>query len=191
MSEALSAPVARAAVPGFGALELHRLDPDRDAPLVHGWVTEERARFWMMQDHSLEEVREVYTWIAGQPGLRAWLLRLDGEPVALLQDYLPEAEPVGEHYDVLPGDRGIHLLLAPPTGHRPGHSRTLLRFFLDFVLADPDVERVVVEPDVANEKSLRLLTRLGFEPDRVLDLPHKRARLAFLLRDRHQPLAAG
>jgi len=78
-------------------LTLDPLVPTRDAALVHSWVVEGRARFWMMGDHTVDEVREIYTWIDEQPTHHAWLARLDGEPVALFQDYLPTAEEVGDH----------------------------------------------------------------------------------------------
>ena len=184
----------RAEVVGLGELTLHPLDPARDAELVHGWVSEERARFWMMQDRTVEEVREIYGWIAEQPGQHAWLARLDGEPAALFQDYLPGAEEVGEHFEVRPGDRGVHFLMAPPTraaGERRGYSRALLGFMLDFVMSDPDVQRLVAEPDVRNEKSVGLLGRLGWELGDAVELTHKPAQLAFLTRERYEELRAG
>lgn len=184
----------RAEVQGLGTLTLHPLDPARDAELLHGWVTQPRARFWMMQDRTVEEVREIYEWIADQPGQHAWLARLDGEPAALFQDYLPGDEEVGAHFDVRPGDRGVHFLMAPasvPAGERRGYSRALLGFMVDFVLSDPDVQRVVAEPDVRNEKSVGLLRRLGWELGDAVELAHKPAQLAFLTRERYEELRGG
>ncbi len=57
-----------------------------DSELVHGWVVEDRARFWMMQDHTVEQVREIYTWIDEQPTHTSWLVRRGDDPVALFQD---------------------------------------------------------------------------------------------------------
>jgi penicillin amidase len=184
----------RAEAEALGELTLHPVDPARDAELLHGWVTQERARFWMMQDRSVEEVREIYGWIAEQPGQHAWLARLGGEPAALFQDYLPGDEEVGEHFDVQPGDRGVHFLMAPPggpAGERRGYSRALLGFMVDFVFSDREVQRVVAEPDVRNEKSVGLLRRLGWELGEAVELSHKPAQLAFLTRERYEELRAG
>lgn len=163
-------------------LVLDRLDPHRDAGLIHSWVVEERAGFWMMGDHTVEEVREVYTWIDEQPTHHAWLVRLDGEPAALFQDYQPAAEEVGERYDVRPGDLGVHLMLAPPTTRRPGFTAAVTGFVLASAFADPAVDRIVVEPDARNEPAVALATRLGFELGPVVELSTKPARLAFLTR---------
>lgn len=169
-------------VPGLGTLTFHPFDPATESELLHSWVSQDRARFWMMQDHTVEEVREVYTWIDEQPTHHAWLTRLDGEPVALFQDYRPTAEEVGEHYDVQPGDLGVHFFMGPTDRPRRGFSTHLMRAFLDGVFADPATRRVVVEPDVRNEKSVALVRRLGMELGPVVELSTKPAQLAFLTR---------
>jgi RimJ/RimL family protein N-acetyltransferase len=153
------------------------LDPARDAQLIHSWVTEDRARFWMMQGHTVDEVREIYTWIDEQATHHAWLVHSDDEPVALFQDYDPRAEEVGEHYDVLPGDLGVHFMV------RPGRARLVLPFLLREVFADARVRRVIAEPDVRNARSLALVDRLGFERGPEIELSTKPAQLVFLTRE--------
>lgn len=164
---------------------LRPLDPDADLALVHDWVTQERAVFWGMTDHTREEVREVYAYLASLETHHAYLVHegQDGSerPVAIFQTYEPEHDPVGEVYDVQQGDLGIHLFIGP--GDRvPGFTGALTRFLLGKVLADPVVQRIVVEPDVRNERSVARFLREGFEPGPVVDLGHKTARLAFLTR---------
>ncbi|HET9419985.1 MAG TPA: GNAT family N-acetyltransferase [Nocardioides sp.] len=156
------------------------LDPERDAPLIHSWVTEDRATFWMMQDHTVDEVREIYTWIDEQPTHHAWLVLSDGDPVALFQDYDPTAEEVGDHYDVQPGDLGVHFMV------RPGRARLVLPFLMREVFADPSVRRVIAEPDVRNNRSLLLVDKLGFEPGPDIQLTTKPARLVFFTREAYE-----
>jgi penicillin amidase len=156
------------------------LDPVSDAPLIHSWVTEDRSRFWMMQDHTVEEVRAIYTWIDEQPTHHAWLVHADDEPVALFQDYDPRAEEVGDHYDVRPGDLGVHFMV------RPGRAKLVMPFLLRETFADPQVRRVIAEPDVRNARSLALVDRLGFELGPVIRLSMKPARLVFLTRDAYE-----
>lgn len=165
---------------------LRPLDPDADLDLVHDWVTQERAVFWGMTDHTREQVREVYAFLASLDTHHAYLVHegRDGSErsVAIFQTYEPERDPVGEVYDVQPGDLGVHLFVGP--GDRvPGFTGALTRFVVGEVLTDPAVRRIVVEPDVRNERSVARFLREGFVPGPVVDLGHKTAQLAFLTRD--------
>ncbi|MFD3354670.1 GNAT family N-acetyltransferase [Streptomyces fradiae] len=177
-------------VDGFGTVRVVPLDPDRDAPLVHSWVSEERARFWGMRDASVEDVRDVYAHLDTLTTHHAFLVLRDGVPVALFQTYDPDADRVSECYEVRPGDIGVHLLLAPAAAPEPGFTGHVLGVLTAYCLSTH--ERIVVEPDAANEKAVALMARSGFEvgPEVVLPevllpevhLPAKRARLAFLSR---------
>ncbi|MGA3540344.1 GNAT family N-acetyltransferase [Micromonosporaceae bacterium DT194] len=174
-------------LPGFGLIRLRPVDPAGDADLLHGWVTQERARFWGMADASRERVREIYAHLDSLPTHHAYLMLRDDAPVALFQTYEPEHDPIGEYYDVQPGDFGIHLLIGPPAGPpAPGFTGTLLAEFLTFVLADPARRRIVAEPDARNDRVLARLRRAGFVPGPRVELPHKPAQLLFLDRTAHR-----
>lgn len=165
----------------------HRpVDPVGDLDLLHAWVTQERARFWGMTDHTRDEVGEVYTYLDSLGTHHAYLVhehRAGAVPVAVFQTYEPEHDPVGEAYDVQPGDLGVHLFVGPGE-RRPGFTGSLVRYLLGVVLEDPSVRRIVVEPDVLNERSVARFCREGFEVGPVVDLGHKTAQLAFLPRPR-------
>lgn len=164
------------------------MDPAADARLIHGWVTEERARYWGMTDHSREQVLEVYEYLDSLTTHHAFLVERDGEPVALFQTYEPDADPVGECYDVRPGDFGVHLLIGPANGvPQRGFTGKLLGAFIAYVLADPAHRRIVVEPDARNTKAIERMVRAGFVLGPEIDKPEKRARLAFLSRDAMAP----
>ncbi|MGK4584777.1 GNAT family N-acetyltransferase [Kitasatospora sp. HPMI-4] len=169
---------------GFGTVRVLPLDPAADAEVIHSWVTQERARFWGMLDTDRERVREIYEYVDSLTTHHAYLIHLDDRPTALFQTYRPEHDPVGECYQVRPGDFGIHLMIGPVTGDPvPGWTGALLSAFLGFVLADPDRLRIVAEPDARNEKALARLVRTGFTLGPEIQLPEKRARLAFLDRN--------
>lgn len=182
-------------VDGFGTVRILPLDAEADADVVHGWVSEPRAGFWGMNGLSKERVREIYEHLVTLDTHHAYLAVRDGEPVGLLQTYEPEADRVSECYDVEPGDIGVHVLPAPAGqgGGRPGWSTSVLAAFASYVLVGMDRRRVVVDPDVRNEKAIARFTRQGFESGPVVVLPEidltdaylpeKRARLAFLRRE--------
>ncbi|MET8882953.1 GNAT family N-acetyltransferase [Streptomyces rubiginosohelvolus] len=184
VAPALRPAVHEQKVEGFGTVRLVPVDPAADAELLHGWVTEERARFWGMADHTREQVREIYEFVDSLPTHHAYLALRDGVPAALFQTYEPDADPVGECYDVQPGDFGIHLLIAPAEGEGAvkGYTEALLTAFIAYVFSDPAHLRVVVEPDARNEKALARMVRVGFELGPEIKKPEKTARLAFLTR---------
>ncbi|CAL9512706.1 GNAT family N-acetyltransferase [Streptomyces sp. Tu 3180] len=182
-------------VEGFGTVRVLPLDAAADAPLLHRWVSEERAAFWGMNGLTEERVAEIYAHLDTLDTHHAHLVLKDGTPVALLQTYEPGADRVGECYPVEPGDIGVHLLLAPTgsDGARPGWTAGLVTAVLAYVLLGLDRERVVVDPDVANDKAIARFLKQGFTPgpEVVLPevdlpdvyLPEKKARLAFLTRE--------
>jgi penicillin amidase len=175
-------------LPALGQLTLTVLDPQRDIPLVHSWVTQPRAKFWGMLNHSVDDVREIYQYIDGLDTHHAYLIRLDQRPIGLFQSYQPDADPVGERYPVQSGDIGMHLLLAP--GPRPprGLTTAVVPALFRFLFRDPAVQRIVAEPDVRNHFALQRARRSGFILGDEIDLPEKRAQLAFLTRERFQEL---
>ncbi|KAB1980259.1 GNAT family N-acetyltransferase [Streptomyces triticiradicis] len=182
-------------VEGYGTVRVLPLDAGLDAPVVHGWVNADRAAFWGMRDLTVDQVASTYAHMETLDTHHAHLLVKDGEPVALLQTYEPTADRVGECYPVEPGDIGVHLLLAPvgPGGGRPGWTTALLSAVASYVLLGLDRDRVVVDPDVRNEKAIARFHRQGFTPGPVVVLPEvdlpdvylpeKRAQLAFLARE--------
>ncbi|MEV0003703.1 GNAT family N-acetyltransferase [Micromonospora sp. NPDC050980] len=176
----------REQIPDLGALTLEPVRPDTHAELLHGWVTASRNGFWGMGAHTLDEVREIYAFLDGLDTHHAFLIRLDGEPVGLFQTYRPEADPVGERYLVQPGDVGMHLLLHPPRRLARGLTAAVGPALARFLLRDPAVRRIVVEPDVRNEAALRRLRVEGFTFADEIELPEKRAQLAFLTRERFE-----
>ncbi|KOV65699.1 siderophore biosynthesis protein [Streptomyces sp. AS58] len=191
---AARATVHEETVDGYGTVRLLPLDAKADAEVVHVWVSEERAAFWGMNGLTRDEVADVYAHLDTLDTHHAFLMVRDSEPVGLFQTYEPEADRVSECYEVRPGDIGAHLLIAPagPGGVRPGWTAALMRAMTAYLWRGLDRQRVVVDPDVRNEKAVDRFVRQGYVlgPEVVLPeidlpdvyLPEKRARLAFLSR---------
>ncbi|MFE7773891.1 GNAT family N-acetyltransferase [Streptomyces sp. NPDC057445] len=185
---------------GIGTVRVTSLDPARDADVIHSWVTDERARFWGMRETTRDEVREIYEHLDSLTTHHGFMIHAGDRPVMLFQTYEPEADRISECYDVEPGDLGIHLMVGPAHGApRPGFTAAMLSVLVGFVLSDPNVRRIVAEPDIRNEKAVDRLARTGFElgPEIVLPeidlpevfLPEKKARLVILHRDKAAALA--
>ncbi|MFE2271812.1 GNAT family N-acetyltransferase [Streptomyces lavendulae] len=187
-------PVHTRTVEGFGTITITPVDPAADSALIHSWVSEERARFWGMNGTARELVQEIYEDVDRRTTHHAFMVGLDGEPVALFQTYDCAEDRVGECYEVRPGDVGVHLLIGPSGGAaRHGFTGTLIEAFLAYLFSDGGARRVVAEPDARNAKAISLLERSGFVLGPEVELPEvdlpevflpaKPARLAFLSRE--------
>ncbi|MGP0224397.1 GNAT family N-acetyltransferase [Paenarthrobacter sp. NCHU4564] len=167
------------------------VDPVKDAPVLHSWVSQEYARFWGMVGCVEQDVVEEYTKIAAAGHHQAFLGLDDGVPSFLMERYLPEASPLADVYEVQPGDIGMHLLVSPPDGDpQPGYTTAVMRAVMAELFADPATRRVVVEPDARNHKIHALNEKVGFRPHGVVTLPavdpsedHKQGLLSFCSRE--------
>lgn len=162
------------------------VDAVRDAPLLHNWMSRDYARFWGMTHASRQEVESEYARIAADPHHHAWLGLEDGTPAFLAESYAPAHSPLAGHYAVQPGDTGLHLLVGPPEHPRSGFTTAVFRTVLDFLFAQQNARRIVVEPDVRNSKIAALNARVGFLPAGIISLPDKNALLSFCTREDYE-----
>ncbi|MET7680056.1 GNAT family N-acetyltransferase [Streptomyces sp. NPDC005423] len=169
-----------------GTFTVRPLDPTRDCELLHRWVTHPKAAFWMMQEAAPHEVEREYTAIAADDHHDAYLGLLDGEPVFLMERYDPRYVELVGLYEPLPGDVGMHFLVAPTDTPVHGFTRAVITAVLRHLFADPATERVVVEPDVANTAVHALNEAVGFVPEREIQKPEKKALLSFCTREQFE-----
>lgn len=181
----MSAPDAvwRTQVARIGRLELVPVRADRDAELLHSWLTTERAAFFGMTSATVHDVFRDYREYEASTRHRAYLGLHDGRAAFLTELYDPASDPVGSAYPAEPGDVGMHFLSAAPRTPVSGFTTAAMGACLHYVFSDPVHHRVVVEPDVRNEKVHAVNARLGFRVFADVDLPDKRARLSVCTRN--------
>lgn len=146
-----------------------------DLATLHAWVTHPRSLFWGMQGASLEDVHTEYARIADDPHHEALLGRADGSAAFLMERYNPAFSPLSAMPDLTPRDVGMHLLVAPTDTPVPGFTAAVIRRVMEECFADPAVMRVVVEPDIRNDKIAALNAAVGFRVVRPVELPDKTA----------------
>lgn len=163
---------------------VRELHVERDVPLLHRWFTLDYAHFWGMQDHSEAQTREAYAKMMDSGHARAYMGLFDGAPAFLFECYDPAFDELGRHYRALPGDLGMHFFVGPPQGPRiPDFTRRVFRSLMHFMFDRLQARRIVVEPDVRNDKVHVLNREMGFVYEREVQLAHKRAALAFCTRE--------
>lgn len=172
----------RASVAGRLSIEPLSLD---DAATVQGWLAHPNSAFWQMTELSVAEVRDYFAQLASDPDQHAWLGRRDGEPAFLVESYDPARVLLNGIHDALPGDVGMHLLVAPPTGERvSGLTSAVMATVVAFLFESLGAERIVVEPDVQNRRIAAKNAEVGFRVLREIELPGKAALLSVLERER-------
>ncbi|MFV2117606.1 GNAT family N-acetyltransferase [Streptomyces sp. Act-28] len=168
--------------PGTGTFTFRPLDPSADAELVHRWVTHPKASYWLMQDHGPQEVERDYAAIAAHPHHDAFLGLHDGEPAFLMERYDPARVELVGLYDPLPGDVGMHFLVAPTDTPVHGFTRAVITAVMTELFRDPATARVVVEPDIRNTAVHALNEAVGFVPVDKIVKPEKEALLSVCTR---------
>lgn len=145
------------------AVALVAADPQRDAALIQHWLADPHAAFWGMADLDADAVAEYLEGIAGHPAQDAWLGLAGGIPAFYAETYDPSRVLLTGIHDALPGDLGMHVLIAPPGGDpRHGFTDAVFSGVMAWCFDALRAERVVVEPDVRNDRIRRKNVRAGF-----------------------------
>ncbi len=173
------------------SVTIEPLDIDTHLGLLHSWITHPRSVFWEMPGASVHDVAREYATIGDDPHHHAWLGRVGGAPAFLAETYDPAHSELARLPELRAGDLGMHVLVAPTETPVRGFTRAVLRAVMDHCFADPAVRRVVVEPDVRNERIAALNAAAGFVVARRVPLSTKEAALSFCTRADYAGSAIG
>ncbi|RVU91727.1 GNAT family N-acetyltransferase [Flavobacterium columnare] len=167
-------------IKGLGTIDFIPLNIQTHIPIIHDWVNREYAQYWGMIGKSCNEIKNEYEKIIQHS--EVFLGQVNGEISFLLEKYNPKNDPISDYYKVKDHDCGIHVIVAPT--NNPIHQFTwnIFTSIMKFVFSDLTIERIVVEPDIRNEKMFKICHRIGFKDDKIVELPHKTARLSFCTR---------
>lgn len=173
----------RKTIEGVGTFSLVEYDNDVDFRIIHPWVNMDYAKFWMLSDSSLLDVKNEYDKIISTGHTQVFLGFYEGEPIFLTEVYRPQHEEIGKHLTSQPDDRGMHVLVGPPDKHIPNFSSGVFATIMSFIFEYHLAERVIVEPDIENTKIQKLNEKFGFVvlKDRV-ELSNKIVRLEMCTR---------
>ncbi|WP_299218209.1 GNAT family N-acetyltransferase [uncultured Aquimarina sp.] len=169
----------------FGTIEIRPFRISEDCEVLHEWVNMDYAFFWGMQGYDLQQVRQEYIKLMEPEHYDVFVGVFEGNPVFVLERYHPKQDVVGTLYPAQNGDCGIHIIIAPPRVKIPNFTWYLFTTIMDFVLKDSTINRIIVEPDIRNKKMFALCQRIGFQLDKIIELPNKTAQIAFLDRQQH------
>lgn len=172
----------------FGTIDIRPFRITEDSKALHQWVNLDYAMFWGMQGTSVQEVQLEYAKLMEPQHYDVFVGVFQNQPIFVLERYDPEQDVVGTLYPKKHGDVGVHIIVSPPGIRIPNFTWYVFTAIMDFVFENTMVNRILVEPDIRNKKMFALCQRIGFELDKIIELPNKTAQLAFLTRDRYQQL---
>jgi acetyl CoA:N6-hydroxylysine acetyl transferase len=159
---------------------------EEDAERVHEWMNREHVvPFWDMA-WPRERIRAYLQEAVDDPHQTPYIGHLEGEPMSYWESYWAVDDVLGRHYDAQPEDQGVHLLIGPPEFLGKGYALPLLRAMTAMQFRHEPTKKVVTEPDIRNERVIRVFERCGFELQRPVDLPDKKAALMFCRRERFE-----
>lgn len=166
-----------------GRFALRPVEPE-DLDLLVKWMNDSEVdRFWELAGTPDRTAAHLAAQ-AGTTHSTPYVGVLDGVPMSYWELYRADLDPLAAYYTARENDGGIHLLLGPERFRGKGLAAPLLREVSDRMFEeDHRTARVVAEPDVRNERSIRAFERAGFRRRTELRLPDKRA--ALMVRERH------
>lgn len=149
----------------IASLDFQRL-LECDLVLLHDWLLRPHVAAWWGPANSIDELRSDYLRSVDDPSAtRAYIARMDGEPIGFIQSYVVMGCGGGWwENEADPGARGIDQFLAEADQLGQGLGRAMIRAFVGRLLADPVVTIVQTDPDPKNERAIRCYIAAGFYP---------------------------
>ena len=172
----VTAPAATLEVPfgRIGPVLIRPLSLEQDIAVLHDWLNRDYARFWGLQGQSLPQIRANLAATLAQPGSEVLIgeLAATGERKFMFESYDIRFDRMNPYLGARPGDRGFHVFLGPPEPPVPAAAYYTLQGLAAWIFRDPEVQRLVGEPDVRNHKVLVRLAQGGFSFGRVIHMPN-------------------
>ena len=162
----------------IGTLFIYPIKLPEDAVTIHEWVNQPYAKFWDMENTKLNQVFDAYQKIIEDKHHNAYLGVLNNQPIFICESYSTLHDDIANFYDAKDTDLGMHILVGLAQKRIPNFTWNIFCFVMDFFFDYLNAERVVVEPDVNNDKIHVLNKKAGFNYLRVVQLANKKAHIA-------------
>lgn len=162
----------------LGVIYIYPLGLAHDITTIHHWVNQPYAKFWGMENTSQDQVFEMYQKIIEDKNHNAYIGVLNNEPIFLCESYSAIHDTIANFYEAKNTDLGMHILVAPVKKKIPKFTWHIFSYVMSFFFDYLQAQRVVVEPDINNDKIHVLNIKAGFTYLKVIQLPNKKAHLA-------------
>jgi acetyl CoA:N6-hydroxylysine acetyl transferase len=173
-------------IPWLGqVLSFRAVDVAGDLGLYHRWMNDPRVNVIWEDGGDLARHRRDLEERTGDPHVLPLIGCADGVPFGYFEVYWARENRIGPHYDADDYDRGWHVAIGEDAFRGRAWITAWLPSLMHFIfLDDIRTQRIVGEPKASHAQQIRNLDRAGFAKVKYFDLPHKRALLVMLLRER-------
>lgn len=184
-----SVPLYRRYIPELRQTLTFRLassQSDADIDLLHRWHASDRVNIGWRQDMPRDAHRAYLADMEATSHSLALIGEWDGEPFGYVEIYYAKEDALHNYFDAGDYDTGFHALVGEERFRGPHRVRSWMGSVLHLLfLLDARTMRVVSEPRASNTKMVEYECMCGGHVDRLVDLPHKRAALVFVPRERY------
>ena len=156
-----------------------------DLPVFHRWMNDPRVDHFWGEAGDLDKHRAYLAALAADPHMLPLLGCIDGRPFSYFEVYWARENRLGPYYDAADHDRGWHVVVGEDSCRGRAWVTAWLPSLMHYIfLDDPRTPRIVGEPRADHDGQLRNLDHAGFARIKHVKLPHKRAVLVRLERER-------
>lgn len=155
---------------------------ENDFEMIHEWFNREHAKpFWKM-DGPKRDLELWFRTILPSDEQHSFIGYVNDVPQFSFEPYWPMRDLVGAYYDALPTDYGTHFFVAE-TQKDKKFSFQSFQVALDYIFMLPEVGKCIGEASVDAVPTDRIITKLGYTREGVIEMPHKTAYLTFCMRE--------
>jgi acetyl CoA:N6-hydroxylysine acetyl transferase len=166
-------------------LSFRAADVEDDLGLYHRWMNDPRVEVVWEDGGDLARHRRDLEERTADPHVLPLIGCADGVPFGYFEVYWARENRIGPHYNADDYDRGWHVAIGEEAFRGRAWITAWLPSLMHFIfLDDIRTQRIVGEPKANHAQQIRNLDRAGFAKVKYFDLPHKRALLVMLLRER-------
>jgi len=163
-------------------ISIRPFDIEKDFEMVHEWFNREHAKpFWKM-DGPKRDLELWFRTILPGDEQHSFIGCVNGIPQFSFEPYWPMRDIVGAYYESVPTDYGTHFFVAE-THKDKKFSFQSFQVALDYIFMMPEVGKCIGEASVDAVPTDRIITRLGYTREGVIEMPHKTAYLTFCTRE--------
>ncbi len=136
---------------------------EADIPLLYEWLGREHVAAWWRETRDYQKFYEKYMGRIEDNTLGCYLICHDNKPIGYIAWYDAAHCPVRSKDYPEKGVYGFDVLIAEIDYIGKGNGTKILQQFIDEIIMPLKPTKIIVDPEVANERAIHVYKKLGFK----------------------------